>query len=223
MHSSHRSGRASPNDSIGATSPPGSRPFLNLLNPIGRHYHGYSPASVVEEDSENDGDDGTPTASVHRASRSTPRVQMNDLQPSSSRMGHGRTSAGGRDGRESSDDEVPQSFMIEANPPQQTVTTPTHSRPRGPLSPTAAPSSSKDRTPRNRPNRRQDSVLPLHAQSKSPQADSPTRAFSSGLNARERALWNWVNVYNLDAYLQDVSRSPIQIQDIDLEIGLYLL
>lgn len=25
-----------------------------------------------------------------------------------------------------------------------------------------------------------------------------------GLDAYERALWNWVNVYNLDAFLQDV-------------------
>jgi hypothetical protein len=35
-------------------------------------------------------------------------------------------------------------------------------------------------------------------------SDRGMKPFTSGLDDRERALWSWVNVYNLDAYLQDV-------------------
>jgi autophagy-related protein 9 len=33
---------------------------------------------------------------------------------------------------------------------------------------------------------------------------SPPRSQMRGLDAYERALWTWVNVYNLDAFLQEV-------------------
>ncbi len=206
--SDRHSGRASPStSSISATSPPGSRPFLNLLNPIGRHYHGYTQASVLEEDSEPEGE-GTPKGTLHRPAQSQ-RLSLSELRPN---INSARDNAA-----DSSDDEVPQSFMIEANPPAAANITPTRSRPRGSTSSSAGagPSTSRERPqPRPRTTRKQEPVLPTHVEAPSPQATSPVSPFTSGLNDRERALWNWVNVYNLDAYLQDVSIVPAEVCEI---------
>ena len=120
-----------------------------------------------------------------------------------------------------SDDEVPQSFMIEtAN--RQTASKgklneaskaasdsrrPLHSvagRKLPPLSPgqglpppvSTPPRPSEvddsERTPRN--------IASGESLSTNPKESKPLR----GLDDYEKALWNWVNVYNLDAFLQDV-------------------
>jgi autophagy-related protein 9 len=193
------SGRQTPPQSlIGTSFSPagGSRPFLNLLNPIGRHYHGYTPAGLLQEvDDPDDGvdDEGTPRGSTY--SSKVEQVPLSDLQPSAARRGHAVSEL-------SDDDEVPQSFLIEANP-----------------APTAN-SSRPGRTQASKPSLRRASsskhpppILPTHRdpshrrqvlQDESRERSVP-KPFTSGLDKKEQALWNWVNVYNLDAYLQDVS------------------
>ncbi|KAH9026775.1 APG9-domain-containing protein [Lactarius pseudohatsudake] len=162
-----------------------SRPFLNMLNPLGHAYQGYTAAnqSVLEEDEEdNEGaasprnDDIdleaqahlTPTTktsvSAHRASRGgteasilRPNVREDDRVQEESE----------------SDGEVPQSFLIESPAVHR------------------APLSRKGR-PRE-----------VRYASQTAAPTDPPR-ISRGLDAYERALWNWVNVYNLDAFLQEV-------------------
>jgi len=192
-----------------------SRPFLNMLNPLGHAYQGYMAAnqSVLEEDEED-----TDAAS--------PRHERIDLEaqalPTSSkasfaapdptqRLTRGATETGilrpnvredDRIQEESeSDGEVPESFLIEspasrraplsrkgrARDPRHATNATTHiDAPR--ISVPPRPSEiNVDRPPLAR-------SLPTTGQS------NPKR----GLDAYERALWNWVNVYNLDAFLQDV-------------------
>lgn len=100
----------------------------------------------------------------------------------------------------SSDDEVPQSLMIEATPSARLKAHRSGQRMR------------KMRTPK-RP------ILPVANEPTSPSPadldeesegsqDDPLlgtgRKAASGLTPHERALWSWVNVYNLDEYLQEV-------------------
>lgn len=47
-----------------------------------------------------------------------------------------------------------------------------------------------------------DFALPL------PNTSAASSAPKQGLDEYERALWSWVNVYNLDAFLQEVSCRP---------------
>jgi autophagy-related protein 9 len=192
------SGRRTPPQSlIGTSFSPagGSRPFLNLLNPIGRQYSGYTPAGLLQEADDQDDadeDDGTPRGSAYKSR--VEHVPLDDLQRGATRRGN--TAA------ESSDeDEVPQSFLIEAN-----------------SAPIAQPTrQEKVQTAKSTPRRSTTSkqtapILPTHHESLDRQQQAPhparptdaSRPFSSGLDNKERALWNWVNVYNLDAYLQDV-------------------
>ncbi|KAG7448093.1 APG9-domain-containing protein [Guyanagaster necrorhizus] len=121
--------------------------------------------------------------------------------------------------QDSDDGEVPQSFMIEA----------TSRRPskRGKGKETTGSSfvGGRQQPLFSIPGRKLPPVLPIHASvsipprpseldtedaeatprpddisQHSPRQHRPMR----GLDAYERALWNWVNVYNLDAFLQDV-------------------
>ena len=107
-----------------------SRPFLNMLNPMGRTYQGYMQAnqSVVEEEDEENQDleAGDPPRSSSRSGSvlRSPRKshgkrkvswggdasEMNVLRPNIRR-------ADPKDGDESSDGEVPADFMIEASSP----------------------------------------------------------------------------------------------------------
>ncbi|KZV87378.1 APG9-domain-containing protein [Exidia glandulosa HHB12029] len=152
-----------------------SRPFLNLLNPMGRHYRGYTPMSRerVDEDDEDDEDD--------RGARDRPARRVS--------FGAHDDRARDRDDSGSSDGEVPQSFMIEATPSQPAVRAP-------------PPKTKRASARRQQQQQQQQPILPTSA--------TPVHAASSpkqgmrGLDERERALWNWVNVYNLDAYLQEV-------------------
>ena len=120
-----------------------------------------------------------------------------------------------------SDDEVPQSFMIEtahrqsASKGKLKEATKAASGSRGPLHsvsgrklpppspgqglppPVSTPPrpsevDDSERTPRN--------TAFAESLSTNPKESKPLR----GLDDYEKALWNWVNVYNLDAFLQDV-------------------
>lgn len=168
-----------------------SRPFLNLLNPMGRNYRGYAPMGRdrVDEDDEDDGEDARerpPTSSARRVS-----FGNNDDHDSGS-----------------SDGEVPQSFMIEATPSQPPVRAPPPKAAAGkrvsnkhhPILPTTNPRVAH----------------PSQAPSRATSAQETRRTAMGGLDARERALWNWVNVYNLDAYLQEVCGCRAHVTSVRL-------
>ena len=100
----------------------------------------------------------------------------------------------------SSDDEVPQSLMIEATPSaklkahrsgQRARKTRTPKQPILPVANASTPPTPADLDEESEGN--QDSPL-LGAGPKA----------TPGLTSYERALWSWVNVYNLDEYLQEV-------------------
>ncbi|KAF7295466.1 hypothetical protein MIND_01086400 [Mycena indigotica] len=201
----------------GSTS--SSRPFLAMLNPSGRHYQGYTQAnqSVLEEDEQrSSGDEGE--VSLRRQEESIPL--------SKSRHGHHVSWDSGpavlhpniqQEDNDNGDDEVPpSSFMVET-----TSTTTRASRSKGKskakskTSSTPTPVESRSRPLYSIAGKTLPSVLPLHT---TPSPDSVPRSESrtstsnndrpnrqmGGLDAYERALWNWVNVYNLDAFLQEV-------------------
>lgn len=189
---------------------------MNTLNPMGRNYKGYFRAdqSVVEEDEEVE-DDDDPLERGSSANRTAGNPLLPKLSSSrrvawdnSTRMDAIRPNVRERDRvhEESSDDEVPQSFMIEGTSHRKPAVTPkakgkskAHStrspRSKGPILPTT-------------------NDIPLHISMPPRPSDTetyPTANPSSqshkpmrGLDEYERALWNWVNVLNLDAFLQDV-------------------
>ncbi|KAL1720107.1 putative transmembrane protein [Schizophyllum commune] len=187
-----------------------SRPFLNMLNPMGRTYQGYmmanqSPVEEAEEEEalaqRNDLEAGG-AAHTRRVSWDA-GAELDAVRPDARRS----------EREESEDDEVPQSFMIEDATRQRAGKQKGKARevPRGlPLY-----SAGTGRSP--------PPVLPLHNVSVPPRPSEvdveESRAPSSshdeeqttrmrpqmrGLDAYEKALWNWVNVYNLDGFLQDV-------------------
>lgn len=203
-----------------------SRPFLNMLNPMGRKYQGYAQAnqSVLEEDEEEERDDAALEAG--RASH-LPQSRTAAARPHGGRRvswGAGgapeastlrpniRQQDGARDAQDSSDDEVPQSFMIEAAAPRKSASSrarakakardkdaaapsPSARKPAAPLLPAAPDVATRVSIP-PRP-----SELDMDdARDSAPQQAKQMR----GLDSYERALWNWVNVYNLDAFLQEV-------------------
>ncbi|KAI0065542.1 APG9-domain-containing protein [Artomyces pyxidatus] len=193
-----------------------SRPFLNMLNPLGRTYQGYSAAnqSVLEEDEEDDAtrtdDDPDLEAQAARSTTSTratkqPRVswgaggaEMSVLRPNIHHEDKIHEES-------ESDDEVPQSFMIEspaARRPSSAVSSPAARRAKGkareqpPLTPNDPPRISV-------PPRPSEINVEQEQHSQAPSSPQPPKQMR-GLDAYERALWNWVNVYNLDAFLQEV-------------------
>ena len=192
-----------------------SRPFLNMLNPLGRAYQGYTAAnqSVLEED-EEDTDaasprhehidleaQGLPTSrskAAFAAPAPTQRLTRGALEASLLRP-NVREDDRIREESES-DDEVPQSFLIESPALR-----------RGPLSRNGRArdtrQASNATTPADPP-RISVPPRPSEINVERPLTRSPSTAGQSnpkrGLDAYERALWNWVNVYNLDAFLQEV-------------------
>ncbi|KAH7879656.1 uncharacterized protein C8R40DRAFT_1158339 [Lentinula edodes] len=160
----------------------------------------------LESDAEGDVEPGAPLANLSK-SQSKRRISCDT---------HSNVRGQNR-GDDSSDGEVPQSFMIKA----------TLKRPRKP--PTSSlkgkePARRRQQPLHSAPSRRKiPPLLPTHTVSiplKPSEVDegptTPGDTFSQasererpkqmrGLDAYERALWNWVNVYNLDAFLQDVS------------------
>lgn len=155
--------RAQASTSSMRASQPGGRPFLSMLNPMGRSYAGYRhPEDVVEEEEEEtEAEDG---------------ISMTATQLNIHRQNSIDTVL--------EDDEVPASLMVE-----------TSDRPKRRLSSQRFPEF-------NAPPRPSELIQP----SLPPPAVAPTPAKTMrGMDDYERALWNWFNVYNLDAFLQEVS------------------
>ncbi|KAI0306296.1 autophagy protein Apg9-domain-containing protein [Multifurca ochricompacta] len=216
-----------------------SRPFLNMLNPLGHTYKGYTAAnqSVLEEDEEDA--DGTasqrnehidlesqtpyhPTSTVKTSSAGSISMQRVSRDGSGSGVLRPNVREDDRIQEESeSDGEVPQSFLIESPAVRRTPLS-RKGRPRDtrqasdPTTPADPPRISVPPRP-SEINVEHPPVRLLPA----PLQPNPKR----GLDAYERALWNWVNVYNLDAYLQEVYTyyHGKGIYSIALKRGLNLL
>lgn len=114
------------------------RPFLSMLNPMGRSYAGYTHPGVVEEEDEEE-------------------IDLVQTKHDSA-----------------DEDEVPVSLMIETPRPKQLQV--------------------------NQPPRPSELIQPSLPQP----IVAPPRPMR-GMDDYERALWNWFNVYNLDAFLQEAS------------------
>ncbi|CCL99619.1 uncharacterized protein FIBRA_01638 [Fibroporia radiculosa] len=211
-----------------------SRPFLHMLNPMGRTYQGYVQASqsVLEEEEEEVDENQRVDDDVEAGHASRSSMFHNPVKSKS--HGKRRVSWGGDASEmnvlrpnirqadpkheESSDDEVPENLMIEAVSPNKRL----------PTSPTVIPKS-KERSSRRQPlysasgsRKHARPILPINSKGtpvsipprpseldiEEPQSTQPLYEYQSkqmrGLDAHERALWNWVNVYNLDAFLQEV-------------------
>ncbi|KAH7889606.1 putative transmembrane protein [Phlebopus sp. FC_14] len=204
-----------------------SRPFLNMLNPMSRNYQGYMQAnqSLVEDENENDnaqedietgyaprasifGKTNTKSHGKRRVSWEGDTAETHLLRP------HIRRDHESYE-QETSDDEVPQSFMIESSRPRKPPS-PNAGRTRKdtgrsqPLYSTSARSLPQEGNTQEthlsvsippRP-----SELGVEEPSRTPQRVPPStpRKPLRGLDSYERALWNWVNVYNLDGFLQEV-------------------
>ncbi|KAF8844838.1 putative transmembrane protein [Paxillus ammoniavirescens] len=206
-----------------------SRPFLNMLNPMSRHYQGYVQASqspVVEEENENEIAEERDIEAGHATRHSTNTTVKSHGKRKVSWEGDGNTSEMNllrpnirREDKtyehDTSDDEVPQSFMIEAsrssrNPASPMPGTPQKGKGRSqPLYSTSSRSVPRETNPRvdmpptvSIPPRPSELDVNQSPQVPSRQQTSPKPL--RGLDAYERALWNWVNVYNLDAFLQEV-------------------
>jgi autophagy-related protein 9 len=212
-----------------------SRPFLNMLNPMNtRRYQGYAQANqaVLEEDEEEErGAGDRDDLEAGRVNQSTGLFASQSVRP----QGKRRVSfgEGGRgvdasilrpnikqedrihEEQDTSDDEVPQSFMIEA------AQTPRKSRAKGKVKARSKDGVMSARSPPLSAGRKPANPIlpanpdistrvsipprPSELESEDPTAPNPQQPKQMrGLDAYERALWNWVNVYNLDAFLQEV-------------------
>ncbi len=179
-----------------------SRPFLNMLNPLGRAYQGYTAAnqSVLEED-EEDNDGATPSRNDDIDLEAQAHLTPTGKTPQ--RISRGGTEASilrpnvredDRVQEESdSDGEVPQSFLIES-PAVRRAPLSRKGRPREAhfTSQTTAPAD----PPRISVPPRPSEIGAEHPPSPSP---SPRVSPASippnpkrGLDAYERALWNWI-------------------------------
>jgi autophagy-related protein 9 len=214
-----------------------SRPFLNMLNPLGRAYQGYAAAnqSVLEEDEEDTDRAASPRhetidLEAQAPPTSTSRAAL-DASAHAQRLSRGTAEAGtlrpnvredDRIQEESeSDGEVPQSFLIES-PASRRAPLSRKGRARDPRH--ASSATKPVDPPRISVPPRPSEVSVEHLPTRSPSAagqPNPKR----GLDAYERALWNWVNVYNLDAFLQEVYMyyHGKGIYSIALKRGLNLL
>ncbi|KAH9180820.1 APG9-domain-containing protein [Lactarius sanguifluus] len=190
-----------------------SRPFLNMLNPLGRAYQGYTAANqfVLEEDEEDNEGAASPrndNIDLEAQAHLTPTTKTS---VSAQRPSRGGTEASilrpnvredDRVQEESeSDGEVPQSFLIES-PAVRRAPLSRKGRPREVryASQTTAPTDPPRISVPPRPSEIGAELPPPPRRSSAPTPPNPKR----GLDAYERALWNWVNVYNLDAFLQEV-------------------
>ena len=202
-----------------------------MMNPLIRTYNGYSQAnqSLVEEEDEGENENESdhnedaleqgrgPDMQRIKHARGKRRVSwgagasgMNVLRPNIHQQDKNYE-------QDSSDDEVPQSFMIEASArnsargrQQAKGKRREKTRIKSPLSPAKKetpilPSTLED-IPLSVPPRPSELDVdepPLQSRSPEPFEPRPPKQMRS-LDAYERALWNWVNVYNLDAFLQEV-------------------
>ncbi|OAX41698.1 putative transmembrane protein [Rhizopogon vinicolor AM-OR11-026] len=192
-----------------------SRPFLSMMNPMGRTHQGYIQAnqSLVEEnENEEDLEAGHTTRGLmSKSTRSRGRrkvswdgenSEMNVLRPNIRK--EDKTYE-----QDNSDDDVPQRFMIEDSSvpdrpskgkgrSQPLYSTSARSLPRATVPPTdTLPAMSIPPRPSEVDVDEPPWTPPQGREQASPK---PMR----GLDDYERALWNWVNVYNLDGFLQEV-------------------
>lgn len=182
-----------------------------MMNPMARNYQGYVQANqavLEEEEEEDDVEAGTrtPSRNPQRGWRGD-ASEMNVLRPNVQEQDKPRD-------QDSSDDEVPQSFMIEATataPPRRKSTSKGKSKDmykqplgnKGRHAPPILPTSSSDAAANiSIPPKPSEVDPPLSYDDNAPTYTQPKQM--RGLDAYERALWNWVNVYNLDAFLQEV-------------------
>lgn len=191
--------------------------FLNMLS--GRNYQGYIRAdeSVLEEE-EGEQDEHTEiTRSPFTDQRWGESSRMTVLHPNQDQP---------RSHDDSSDDEIPQSFMVEAGPSAKKPI-PHNARTKSSAKHSSKPSVARPLLPisnddtLNLPPRPSEIDPPMSADLK---PETPRKQMR-GLDAYERALWNWVNVYDLDVFLQDVYRyyEGKGIYSIALARGLHLL
>lgn len=192
-----------------------SRPFLSMMNPIGRTHQGYTKANqllVEENENEDDLEAGHTTRGILSKSTKSHGRRRVSWDGESSEMNILRPNIRKEDKtyeQDNSDDDVPQRFMIEDSSTsdrpskgkgrsQPLYSMSARSLPRATVPPadtlpamSIPPRPSEvdvDEPPRTPPQRREQ-ASPMHMR---------------GLDDYERALWNWVNVYNLDAFLQEV-------------------
>ncbi|KAH9930780.1 autophagy protein Apg9-domain-containing protein [Fomitopsis serialis] len=169
-----------------------SRPFLHMLNPMGRTYQGYVPAnqSVLEE-GEEDNADGDHDLEAGHATRST----MSRSTKAKSN-GKRRVAWGG----DKSEMNALRPNVRQADPKQdEDSRQPLYSNSRRHVPP-ALPTTTSNGIPVSIPPRPSELDVDDTPPSE-PLYEQPQKM--RGLDAHERALWNWVNVYNLDAFLQE--------------------
>ncbi|KAF8623500.1 hypothetical protein AX15_006283 [Amanita polypyramis BW_CC] len=193
-----------------------SRPFLNMLNPTGRNYHGYTQASQspVEEEDETKNEEPEAGTSLDASGHGKRRVSWSTVGQNTAVL-HPNIRKEDKVQEQESDDEVPQSLMVEA--PSHRAARSTSVKGKGKAK------ASSDRTfGRAHPlfsssARKISPILPTHTSAVSMPArpsetglkppddarQEPQAKTMRGLDAYERALWNWVNVYNLDGFLQE--------------------
>ncbi|KAF9067555.1 autophagy protein Apg9-domain-containing protein [Rhodocollybia butyracea] len=192
-----------------------SKPFLNMLNPMMSRYQGYTQAnqSLLEEEEDEKRSSEAEDEDLEAGKR-TDSTPLTNVSKGKQRVSWDANAPQDND-NDSSDGEVPESFMIEAA---------TSKKP-----PRKSPSKGKETSRRRQqplhsaPSRKIPPLLPTHASvsipprpsevdadnEQTPHAETFTDASERpkqmrGLDPYERALWNWVNVYNLDAFLQEV-------------------
>lgn len=209
------------------------------------NYRGYMQAnqSLVEENDEDEENGGREDIDLE-AGRSTIFHSSHEAKPSPHSLGKRRVSwdPGASEmnilhpnihkedkihEHDSSDDEVPPSFMVEAA--SRPIVSPTFtSQPlkSEPRRSQALYSTSGRQLPPTLPSTAKQSPSPVQIPPpplryddeepsvRHPRVSTPSQGSSSssrqprntmrGLDDYEKALWNWVNVYNLDAFLQEV-------------------
>lgn len=184
-----------------------------MLNPLGHAYQGYTAANqfVLEED-EEDAASPKHDDDVDIEAQAIPSSTSKAPLAASKRLSRSRSTAEGgilrpnvrEDDRiqeeSESDGEVPQSFLIESPASRRA---PLSRKGRARDTRYAAKATTPADPPRISVPPRPSEIPVEHPPTRLP----PTAAQSNpkrGLDAYERALWNWVNVYNLDAFLQEV-------------------
>ena len=256
-----------------ASGPTSSRPFLNMLNPMSRTHGGYSQAnqSLLEEDESRSSEEEDLEAGRSRSTIFHSGAAQ-DIPLTNSRTKARRKVAWDAESsdvnvlrpnirqedkmheQDSSDDEVPPSFMIEAasrNPappkgkerasnlvPDGGRSLPLHSVSGRKLPPVVPKAAAQDLPAVVLTPPRPSEVGGEADGEVTPRNSSPGAGFSEplsdyrrqstqmhGLDDYEKALWNWVNVYNLDAFLQEVYAyyEGKGIYSIALSRGLNLL
>ncbi|KAK2466827.1 hypothetical protein APHAL10511_001085 [Amanita phalloides] len=191
-----------------------------MLNPMGRNYQGYIQASqspVQEEDEGGNGEEGGTQVDTdqHTNSRGKRKVAWDPAAQTTAVLYPNIRKEDHVDEHES-DDEVPQSLMIEAPPRKAAAASSFKGKDKARAKSDKASgrtqplfSSSARKIPPILPTHTSDMSLPPRPSETGHQSHGDVRQesqvkFMRGLDAYERALWNWVNVYNLDGFLQEV-------------------